>query len=326
MSVEPHPLSAGREGSKPEPNTRWFPLSKFGEGAEREVSATPRLIVNADDFGLTEGTNRAIVDAHHTGIVTSTSLLANGYAFDHAVALAREVPLLGIGVHLTLTEGPSVAPGMAADLFPAGRGYLPLSNQPHVRALAAGRLPHAAIRREFEAQVGKVMAAGIQPTHIDGHKYIHLLPGITAIAADVARQYAIPAMRVPHRLGDSPFSRIGRLSGLLAIWLMGALAYRVARWAGLLVPDRVVGFVDTGHLSPDAIRRLLRAPRPGVTEMLCHPAYRSAQLDALLAQGYRWIAGYDFDRETAAVSDPAARRSLEAAGWSLHSFGTAFSV
>lgn len=284
----------------------------------------PRLIVNADDFGLTEGTNRAVVDAHSTGIVTSTSLLANGYAFDHAVALAHELPSLGVGVHLTLTEGPPVAPGVAVELFPAGQGSLPLSNQPYARALAAGRLPRSAIRREFEAQVGKVVAAGIQPTHIDGHKYIHLLPGITEIAADVARQYAIPVMRIPHRLGDSPTSRIGRLPGLIVIALMGALAYRVARRATMYVPDRVVGFVDTGHLTPGAIQRLLRTPRSGVTEMLCHPAYRSAQLDALLAQGYRWIAGYDFDGETAAVSDPSAKQRLEAAGWSLHSFGTAF--
>lgn len=284
----------------------------------------PRLIVNADDFGLTEGTNRAIVDAHRTGIVSSTSLLANGVAFEHAVALARGVPSLGVGVHLTLTEGLPVAPGVAADLFPAGQGRLPLSNQPYVRALAAGRLPRAAIRREFEAQVGKVVAAGIQPTHIDGHKYIHLLPGITTIAAEVARQYAILALRVPHRLGDWPLSRAGRLPGLLVIALMGTLAYRVVQKVGLHVPDRMVGFVDTGHLTPGAIRRLLRTPRPGVTEVLCHPAYRSAQLDALLAQGYRWIAGYDFDGETAAVGDPAVRRSLEAAGWSLYSFSTAF--
>ncbi len=273
----------------------------------------PRLIVNADDFGLTEGTNRAIVDAHRTGIVTSTSLLANGVAFEHAVALARGVPSLGVGVHLTLTEGLPVAPGVAADLFPAGQGRLPLSNQPYVRALAAGRLPRAAIRREFEAQVGKVVAAGIQP-----------LPGITTIAAEVARQYAILALRVPHRLGDWPLSRAGRLPGLLVIALMGTLAYRVVQKVGLHVPDRMVGFVDTGHLTPGAIRRLLRTPRPGVTEVLCHPAYRSAQLDALLAQGYRWIAGYDFDGETTAVGDPAVRRSLEAAGWSLYSFSTAF--
>src|SRR5258708_38282284 len=91
------------------------------------------LIVNADDFGLTEGTNCAIVDAHCKGIVTSTSLLANGYAFDHAVELAHQHPTLGQGVHLTLTEGLPVAQNVP-ELVGAD-GKLPLSNQPFVRAL-----------------------------------------------------------------------------------------------------------------------------------------------------------------------------------------------
>ncbi len=288
---------------------------------------TSRLIVNADDFGLTEGTNRAIIDAHCNGIVTSTSLLANGYAFEHAVSLAREHPSLGVGVHLTLTEGPAVADQVIDQLYPGGNGKLPLGNQPFVRALAAGRLPRAAIRREFEAQVGAVVAAGIRPTHIDGHKYIHLLPGITPIAADVARQFSIPAMRVPHRVVESPFvmsRKAARLPGLLILVAMSTLAYRVAVWARLRTSDRVAGFVDTGHLDRAAIRRLLDRVRPGVTELLCHPAYRSPQLDDLLHQGYRWIQSYDFESETAAVSDPAVRQTLEAAGWTLCHFGAAF--
>lgn len=282
----------------------------------------PRLIVNADDFGLTEGTNRAIVEAHCTGIVTSTSLLANGFAFEDAVELSRQYPSLGVGVHLTLTEGPPVANDTIAELYPEGNGTLPLSNQPFARALIARRLPRAAIRREFEAQVSKVVAAGVRPTHVDGHKYIHLLPGITPIVASIAKQFAIPVMRVPHRLIDSPWARAARAPGLVALALMGTLAYRVAKRAGLRLSDRVAGFVDTGHLDHAAIRRLLRDPRPGLTELLCHPAHRSPQLDALLAQGYRWIAGYDFDAETAAVSDPALRRALEAAGWTLCHFGS----
>jgi predicted glycoside hydrolase/deacetylase ChbG (UPF0249 family) len=283
-----------------------------------------RLMVNADDFGLTEGTNRAIVDAHCKGIVTSTSLLANGYAFEHAVSLAREHPSLGVGVHLTLTEGPPVVENVIDQLYPGGT--LPLSNQPYVRALVAGRLPRSAIRREFEAQVEKIVATGIRPTHIDGHKHVHLLPGITAIAADVARQFSIPVMRVPHRLADSPLvlARLSRLPGMVILMVMGTLAYRVAKHAGLHTSDRVVGFVDTGHLDRAAIRRLLNRPRPGVTELLCHPAYRSRELDELLEQGYRWIATFDFDSETAAVSDPTVGQALESAGWTLRDFGNAF--
>lgn len=286
-----------------------------------------RLIVNADDFGLTEGTNRAIIDAHQTGIVTSTSLLANGYAFEHAVRLSRENPMLGVGVHLTLTEGPPVAdrdPTLHLD----SNGHFPFSNQPFARdliaGLAAGRLPRDAIRREFQAQIRKVVTAGITPTHLDGHKYIHLLPGIAGIVADLAQQMGIPVMRVPHRIADLPsaIARPRRIPGTLILVAMGTLAYREAQRAGLRTSDRVFGFVDTGHLDHAAIRRLLfsRAPYPGTTELLCHPAYRSPQLEDLLARGYRWIASYDFDSETATVSDPDIRRVLTAKGWVLQTF------
>jgi predicted glycoside hydrolase/deacetylase ChbG (UPF0249 family) len=284
------------------------------------------LVVNADDFGLTEGTNHAIIDAHTNGIVTSTSLLANGFAFHHAVALAQRNPLLGVGVHLTLTEVPPLTDG--ADRVPAFRGpggRFPLSNQPMVQELLAGRLPREAIRREFEAQIRGVIDAGIKPTHIDGHKYIHLLPGISGIAADVARQAGIGVMRVPHRLADPLLAgdRFSRLPGAFILVAMSALAYRTARRAGLRAADWIGGFVDTGHLDQATIRRLLWAPRSGVTELLCHPAYRTPALELLLAQGFTWIAGYDFDRETAAVSDPGLRHELEAAGWELRNFRTA---
>lgn len=278
------------------------------------------LVVNADDFGLTEGTNQAIIDAHLNGIVTSTSLLANGYAFDHAVDLARRNPSLGVGVHLTLTEGPPVSTDAALLLGPDGN--LPLSNQPFVRALITGRLSRTAIRREFEAQVRKIIAAGITPTHIDGHKYIHLLPGITTIAAEIAHEYAIPVMRVPHRIGDSP-SRVGRIPGILILATLGTLAYRPAKRAGLLMADQVIGFTDTGHLDKIAVQRLLlrNTPHPGLTELLCHPGYRTPQLSALAAQGYHWIDSYAFEAESAAVSEPLLRGQLEAAGWILRHFG-----
>ncbi len=277
------------------------------------------LIVNADDFGLTEGTNAAILRAHCTGIVTSTSLLANGLAFDHAVELARGMPTLDIGLHLTLTEGLPVAPADEVYKLLSANGELPLSNQPFARMLVAGALPVAQIRREFEAQAAKLIDHGIRPTHIDGHKYIHLLPGITEIAVSIARRFGIPTMRVPHRLADPP-SRISRLPGLAVMYALGTIAYRTARHAGLKVTDRTMGFVDTGHLDQAALERLLGHVQPGLTELLCHPADRSVMLNTLLARGYQWIAGYDFGSETAAVENPTMRALAEQNGWQLINF------
>ncbi|MEP7286492.1 MAG: ChbG/HpnK family deacetylase [Chloroflexota bacterium] len=280
---------------------------------------TSILIVNADDFGMTEGHNRAIVDAYRSGIVRSTSLLANGGAFENAVALARQHPVLGIGIHLTLTEGSPVASDVPELL--GSDGKLPLSNQPFTRSLMLGGLPMAAIRREFMAQANKIVATGINPTHVDGHKYIHLLPGISSIAAEVARQFNIPVMRVPFPMIDS-YSRRSRIPGLIIIALLGRLARVVARRANLFSSDWVGGFVETGHLTTPVIQRLLATKRQGVTELLCHPAYRSPELDVLLSNGYRWIINYDFETETKAVSDSKLRHTLEAAGWTLRNFNT----
>jgi hypothetical protein len=107
---------------------------------------------------------------------------------------------------------------------------------------------------------------------------------------------------------------------MIAVSLLGFTTHILARRAGLHVPDHVAGFVDTGHLRQGIIRQLLGAPRPGITELLCHPAYRTPTLDSLLAHGYRWIAGYDFDGETAAVSDADLRVELERIGWTFGNY------
>jgi hypothetical protein len=155
-----------------------------------------------------------------------------------------------------------------------------LSNQPFVRALLTGRFPRAAVRREFEAQIQKVIAAGITPTHLDGHKYIHLLPGITAIASDLARQYHISVMRVPYHIID-PLTHSGRIPGVIILTVLGQLARRTIRHYGLRTADHFAGFVDTGHLNRSSLRRLLTRTYIGVTELVCHRFLRHNDCAAL---------------------------------------------
>jgi chitin disaccharide deacetylase len=148
-----------------------------------------RLIVNADDFGFTRDVNDGIVEAHRDGILTATTLMAGGDAFEHAVGLARENPSLDVGCHLVLVERWS-----AKDL---------------AWALTRGE---DWIYREFARQVRKVVKAGIQPSHLDTHKHAHLLPAAMNAMARVAREFGIkwvrrtfgytPA-RVPHDLNST---------------------------------------------------------------------------------------------------------------------------
>jgi chitin disaccharide deacetylase len=280
------------------------------------------LVLNADDFGLTEGHNRAIIEAHRHGTITSTSLLANGSAFDDAIALAQQHPTLGIGVHLSLIEGSPVA--TSVDELLTSKGRLPLSNQPYTRALFRGKLPYKAIRREFEAQIEALLDHGIQPTHMDGHRYIHLLPGITEIVIELALRYQIPVIRSLHRPADFRFSKPRRLISLLLVMALSQRAALKIRLAHLKVVDRSIGFMDTGHMNSAALYHWLGAPRSGVTELFCHPAYRTARIDEMLAEGYQRIDTFDFYEEVTALCDANLRNYLQGVGWSLRHFGNAF--
>jgi len=151
-------------------------LQRFWRGI---ILSLRRLIVNADDFGFTRGVNEGIVRAHREGIVTATTLMADGAAFEHAVELARATPSLDVGVHLVLGEGGRLPRRLPAFV---------------VRAVAwsAGR-----VEREFVRQVEKVKAAGISPSHLDTHKHVHLLPWVMSAAARVAARFGIGWVRRP---------------------------------------------------------------------------------------------------------------------------------
>src|SRR5579864_2106660 len=156
------------------------------------------LIVNADDFGWTEGVNRGVAEAHRNGIVTSASLLANGGEFEAAVKLAKGIPRLGLGVHLNLSNGTPVAgreavPGLVNQAGEFTDGPESLLLKIAMRGLAAGE-----VEKEWEAQIRKVCDAGVAVTHLDGHKHVHMLPGLFEIALRLARRHGIGAIRVSH--------------------------------------------------------------------------------------------------------------------------------
>lgn len=139
-----------------------------------------RLIVNADDFGLTCGVNDGILRAHCDGIVTSTTLMADAPAFDHAVELARDTPSLGVGVHLVLWPGNEALPRRLLEFV--------------THAL---RMPAAEIEANFARQVERAFQAGITPSHLDTHKHTHLLPHVMGAMVRVAQRFGISWVRRP---------------------------------------------------------------------------------------------------------------------------------
>src|SRR6516164_6132620 len=161
-------------------------------------SMPPRLIINADDFGLTLGINRAIIELHRAGVLTSATLMAAGPAFDDAAALAHSNPSLGVGCHIVLTDGTPASPPETIPtlLGPDSKTFRP-SLIDFLQALLRGRIREDDIEREAFAQIHKLQQAGIPITHVDTHKHTHLFPAVARPLLRVLERTSVSAIRNP---------------------------------------------------------------------------------------------------------------------------------
>jgi predicted glycoside hydrolase/deacetylase ChbG (UPF0249 family) len=255
------------------------------------VASAIRLIVNADDFGFTRDVNEGIVDAHRNGILTATTLMANGNAFDHAVALARETPSLDIGCHLGLVQGRSV-------LDPSRD--LPASVPDLIRALVRGDLR---VYDELAAQVRKIIDAGLQPTHLDTHKHTHLLPPVLIAVARLAHEFGIQWIRRPFDFGID--ARAGLMKRAVSLGLRVTRPAFAASLRGLKTTDYFTGFQLTGSLNRQNLIGTLEKLPPGLTEFMCHPGRLGPEL-----RGSATRLKESRERELAALTSPEARRVI----------------
>lgn len=250
-----------------------------------------RLIVNADDFGFTAGVNRGIVEAHTHGIVTSSTLMANGRAFEDAVRSAKTVPLLSVGCHVVLIDGEPVLD--AKDLpsitspHPSGARFRDGLKSLAARALA-GRLKPDEIEAEAMAQIGKLQSAGISVSHVDTHKHTHLFPAVLRPLLRAARACGVPAIRNPfgpHRpLKSSDLvmrpNLWTRYAEVRILRTLSAKFRDAARGAGLVTPDGTLGIVVTGALDEKLFRSIAAVIPEGTWEFVCHPGYNDDDLQS----------------------------------------------
>jgi len=241
------------------------------------------LIVNADDLGWTAGVNRGIAQAHRNGIVTSTSLLANGSAFADGVETASEMPSLGVGVHLNLSDGLPTAPAEQVKTLLNEAGKFSGGPENLLVRLTTKSLDAKEVEKEWDAQIHKVRDAGIRPTHLDGHKHVQMLPGLFAIALRLAKRHGIEAVRVSHEA--SPLRTAlsdGNESGGVALKqgvqarglkLLARDAREMAERAGITTADFFCGIAQTGVLTKTGVQKLLSSLPEGTTELMCHPGY-----------------------------------------------------
>ena len=251
-----------------------------------------KLIVNADDFGIAESVNRGIVEAHDRGIVTSTSIMATGAAFEHAVALARARPRLAVGVHLVLTEHrPLIGAEAAASLVGADGGFAP-----HLKDLLAkqlrGGLVLEEVRRELDTQINRVRAAGIDISHLDGHQHVHVLPGVARIVAELAVAHGVRAVRYPaERVRGYMLGRVRHAWRVVEQAALG-LFCAASPLKRLRRSDDFVGFFFGGRLDEANLATLLAGlPSGGTVELMCHPG--GDDVRATRDWQYQWAAERD---------------------------------
>lgn len=246
-----------------------------------------RLIVNADDFGYARGVNEGILLAHTRGIVSSATIMANAPFFDDAVARAKSVPSLGVGIHLVLIGGKSVQPQDRVPGLVDASGAFPRTLSQFLRKLILKRINLGEVEDELRAQIQKVKDAGVEPTHLDSHKHTHVHPAIFRVVARLATEFNIRWVRKPfeQRLPAGlsyPSKRTfqkQKLEAQAAKWYQSSWT-RIQRKSSVGTPDHFLGFAGTGLLDRDSLSFLLRNLRDGVTELMCHPAVCDAELMA----------------------------------------------
>jgi chitin disaccharide deacetylase len=279
------------------------------------------LVVNADDFGMTPAVNRGICRAHLQGILTSTSLMPNGRAFDDALAALNACPRLGVGIHLSLVEELSVAsPELLPGLVDA-EGRLPANYAAFIRGYAAHRFSLETLRTEIRAQVRRVLDAGIRPTHMDSHQHLHVLPGLSRIVLDAAVEAGVPVIRIPWERGGAPtVSSTGRRVQLAGLGALSAVFAAACRRRGIRCADHFWGLGASGALEEGRMLQVLERLAPGVNELMCHPGDADEATRALSASEYHR------DGEAAALMSPSVRAAVAARGARLAHFGTAWAT
>ena len=251
--------------------------------------AVKNLIVNADDLGWTDGVNRGILEAFHHGIVTSTSLLANGAAFAGGVEAARSAPGLGVGVHLNLSDGPPVADRETVTSLLNDDGKFAGGPESLLLRRARRGLRLAEVESEWDAQIQKVRHAGIAPTHLDGHKHVHMLPGLFEIALKLAKRHDIGAIRVSLEAsslraalssGKKQHAAVVLKQGVQArgLKLLARDAREQAGHAGISTADYFCGIAQTGELTREGVAQFVKSLSDGTTELMCHPGYTDVAL------------------------------------------------
>ncbi len=234
-----------------------------------------KLIINGDDFGMAHNINEGIVKAHNEGILTSTSIVAQGLAFDQAIELAKKNPTLDIGIHLTLIEEtPLLSPDDIPTLVNKDGKFFRDAKQFFKRYLL-GKISRDDVYKELEAQFKKVLSSGIKITHIDGHQHMHVLKDVYEVTTKLALKYNIPIIRIPfEKIRPYMFFQKEAASRILFLSVLNFISKQRIKEKRFIHTDHIAGFLFGGNLNKKNLLKLIqKLPDSGICEVICHPGF-----------------------------------------------------
>jgi len=261
------------------------------------------LSVNADDFGLTEGTNKAIIYCFKNGIVRSTSIMANGRTFEDAVVLSKENPDLTIGIHLTLVAEKPVLPTSRIPTLVDDQGCLHFDLSEFFSRYTRGLINLNEVRMEVEAQIDKALKSGIKITHLDSHEHVHLRTDIKImnIAINAAKKYGIQYIRM---FSNSDLSKNDKAVSL--------------KRAGIDFADRFYPLYRIGQNTEERLANIIDGLEGGVTEVMCHPAYPDDLYREVYVPRFNKVNFVHMpEEEINALTSTGIKEKIEAAGIKL---------
>ena len=264
------------------------------------------LIVNGDDFGLSAQVNAGILHAHQQGILTNTSLMVTAPAWEEAVELARSMPSLGVGLHVTLVQGRSVLSRQHLRAIIDSEGNF--GHDPTRSGLQYyfSRRAREEVQAECRAQLERFLETGLPLSHIDGHLNIHMHPVVMDALLALAQEYSIPAIRLTREdlttsLMLNPRQALRKRWESFVFTFLAQTTEKKLHNAFIPYPDHLFGLHQSGAVDESYLLGLLPRLQAGVTELYCHPAFLPCP------ETERWTPTYQRDVELAALTSPAVR-------------------
>ncbi len=241
-----------------------------------------KLIINADDFGLTEGINNGIIDGFKKGVIKDISLIADSNAYEHAVGLAKKNDIKNIGAHIVLSE--ETDPYRKYYRFP-WRYFL-------------GAVSDKDIYSNVKNQISKIKNSGFDITHVNSHQHIHIAPRILKIFVQLAKKFDIRFIRFPYEAKIFNFSDFKNILRVFSLRSMCTLSKSALIKSGIKYNDYFYGHFYSGRLNREKLSQVLSDIKEGVTELCCHPGYLTDDIRL------KYIWHHNCESELMALSDP----------------------